>query len=253
MGSVHSYAEPLFWEGDKAIVCLLVHGFAGSPSEMRPLGEYLSAKGYGVSAPLLAGHGTRPEEMILTGWPNWYDSVEKEYLRLSKKYPRKKIVPMGLSMGGTLVLHLAYHYRFEGIVVLNPGFKLRTKKAYFAPILQYFKDYEPRNITDNAKAMRELHKQFYYDSTPIKSVTSQLLLLKQVKKEIFHIKEPILIIQSKRDGTLNPQGAKKIYETVASEVKKLVWLEKSGHIITLGEEKEIVFKKVEEFLCDLMT
>lgn len=251
MSSVHSYAKPFFWEGSKGIICLLVHGFSGSPSEMRPLGEYLRTKGYGVSAPLLAGHGTKPEKMILTGWPNWYDSVESEYLRLLEKYPQRKIVPMGLSMGGTLVLHLAYNYRFQGIVVLSPGFNLRSKKAYLAPVLQYFKDYEPRSISDEAKTMREINKQFYYEKTPIKSVASQLSLLKKVKKEITHIKDPLLIIQSKNDGTLNPKGAKKIYDNVSSQIKKLVWLEQSGHIITLGQENDIVFKNIEEFLCDI--
>src|SRR5437764_946463 len=37
--------------------CLLIHGFAGTPPEMRGLGEYLAAAGYDVMGPLLAGHG----------------------------------------------------------------------------------------------------------------------------------------------------------------------------------------------------
>lgn len=42
--------------GDDGI--LLIHGFTGSPAEMRPLGCYLHERGLTVSAPLLPDHGT---------------------------------------------------------------------------------------------------------------------------------------------------------------------------------------------------
>lgn len=253
MSNIHRNAKPFFSEGHRKTICLLVHGFTGSPSEMKLLGEYLRSKGYGVSAPLLSGHGTTPEEMILTGWYDWYGSVEKEYLRLSNKYPQSKIIPIGLSMGGTLVLHLASHYTLSGIVALCPGLYLRSNKAYMTPVLQYFKKYEHRNVTGNTKTIKNYdnNSQFYYDKTPIKSVASQLSLIKKVRKEITCINAPILIIQSKKDGTLNPQGAKKIYDNIASQEKKLVWLEKSGHIITLGPERSLVFQKTEDFLCNV--
>ena len=32
------------------IGCLLLHGFTGSPSSMKPVGEHLSAQGYSVLA-----------------------------------------------------------------------------------------------------------------------------------------------------------------------------------------------------------
>ena len=32
--------------------CLLIHGFAGTPPEMRGVGEFLAARGYDVMAPL---------------------------------------------------------------------------------------------------------------------------------------------------------------------------------------------------------
>src|SRR5688572_17767016 len=44
--------------GDDA--CLLLHGFTGSPWDMRPLGERLSERGYAVRAIRLPGHGSTP-------------------------------------------------------------------------------------------------------------------------------------------------------------------------------------------------
>lgn len=252
MGIVNKYAKPFFFEGNKKIICLLIHGFTGSPSEMKLLGKYLCSKGYGVSIPLLSGHGTTAEDMLLTSWSDWYDSVEREYMRLVNRYPESKIIPIGLSMGGTLVLHLAYSHCLSGIVTLCPGLYLHSKKAYLAPLLQYFKKFEYKNITSNTKVIRDddngINNQFFYDKTPIKSVSSQLSMIRKVRKEIASINTPFLIIQSKKDRTVDPEGATKIYDTIGSQTKKLIWLEESGHIITLGSERNLVFEEIFNFL-----
>jgi carboxylesterase len=39
--------EPFFFPGNDT-GCLLIHGFTGAPTEMRPLGEFLAGKGYTV-------------------------------------------------------------------------------------------------------------------------------------------------------------------------------------------------------------
>ena len=38
-------AEPFYYQGNK-IGCLLIHGFTGTPKEMRLMGEYLANQGY---------------------------------------------------------------------------------------------------------------------------------------------------------------------------------------------------------------
>ena len=49
--------RPFFFAGGD-VGCLLVHGFTGTPHEMRFLGERLAAQGYTVSGVCLAGHAT---------------------------------------------------------------------------------------------------------------------------------------------------------------------------------------------------
>ena len=46
--------NPFFFEGGE-VGCLLVHGFSGSPPEMRPMGEYLAGKGLQWTWPAPAG------------------------------------------------------------------------------------------------------------------------------------------------------------------------------------------------------
>src|SRR5438067_7525353 len=55
---------------------LLIQGFAGTPPEMRGLGEYLAAAGYDVMGPLLAGHGLTPQAMAQTRWTDWARSAQ---------------------------------------------------------------------------------------------------------------------------------------------------------------------------------
>ncbi|HYP19346.1 MAG TPA: carboxylesterase, partial [Chloroflexia bacterium] len=61
---------------DSPIGCLLVHGFSGSPPEMRGLGTFLAEQGARVEGVRLAGHGTEPEELKGLTWGDWLSSAE---------------------------------------------------------------------------------------------------------------------------------------------------------------------------------
>ena len=68
--------DPFFFEGGTT-GCLLIHGFSGSPPEMRPMGEYLAERGLTVLGVRLAGHGVTPEDMAPTGWRDWVGSAKR--------------------------------------------------------------------------------------------------------------------------------------------------------------------------------
>src|SRR5438132_1117372 len=50
---------------------LLLHGFAGTPPELRRLGEHLAAHGWRCHAPALPGHAATPEALEDTAWHDW--------------------------------------------------------------------------------------------------------------------------------------------------------------------------------------
>jgi carboxylesterase len=60
---------------------------------------------------------------------------------------------------------------------------------------------------------------------------------------------PTLVMQSIREHTVEPESAQFIYNNLGSSDKKLVWLKKSGHIITLDAERELVFEEIGRFLA----
>src|SRR5271163_167146 len=88
-----------FFPGEGVSV-LLVHGFTGTPYEMRYLGERMAARGMRVRGVKLAGHAGAPQELGLTGYDNWYESVVLGLEEL-RQFGEPTVV-VGLSMGAVL-------------------------------------------------------------------------------------------------------------------------------------------------------
>ena len=114
-------AEPYFFPGNDT-GCLLLHGFTGSPTETRWLGEFLAEQGYSVLGVRLSGHGTRPEDLIRMRWRDWLANAEDGWHLLRQSTTR--IFVIGLSMGGVLTLSLAARYKAAGIVTMSTPYAL---------------------------------------------------------------------------------------------------------------------------------
>src|SRR5437879_6801892 len=86
---------------------LLLHGFAGTPPELRRLGEHLAAHGWRCAAPAMAGHATMPEDLERATWRDWAESAGRALDELAAECTQ--VVVAGQSMGGSMALHLAAH------------------------------------------------------------------------------------------------------------------------------------------------
>jgi alpha-beta hydrolase superfamily lysophospholipase len=97
-------AEPFDLAGDRrGVLCL--HGFTGTPYEVRYLGGRLAAHGLTVRGPALPGHATRLEDLVDKTWRDWADGVTAAYDDLAARCDRVAVV--GQSLGGLLALDLA--------------------------------------------------------------------------------------------------------------------------------------------------
>lgn len=236
-------AEPFLLPGGERGV-LLVHGFTGSPSEMRLLGNYLNDLGYTVLAPRLPGHGSSPEEMAKTSWPLWYSAVEDAYILLSGLCTEIDVV--GLSMGGLLSLKLSLEYPVNRVASLSAPIYIADKRLPMLPLYRLIRSYASKR-----------RRRFYdvdeiysvcYDRTPLKCLQSLIELIKHVDQILPTVSKPTLIVQSRNDHTVRPKSARYIYDRVSSIQKQLIWLEESGHIVTLDLERDQVFEVVADFL-----
>ncbi len=232
--------QPFYYKGSKTGI-LLVHGFTGTPAEMRYLGDYLRDKGFTVKAVLLKGHGTSPEDMRRTTQRDWIASAVEGYKELKRECD--EVFSVGLSMGGLLSLYLARSYDVRGIVCLSTPIRILNKQAYYAFVLKFFKDYIEKNPRK--------HKDPFiigYDRTPVRCIHCLFKLIRYVKYHLGKIEKPILIIQSYGDGTVNPVSGNIIYNRIGSKDKSIIHLHNSGHIITCDCEKEQVFEEIYGFI-----
>src|SRR5262245_53840522 len=97
--------EPFDWRAGRR-GCLLVHGLAGTPYEMRGLGERLHAAGYTVRGVCLPGHGSSIAELARCRWQDWADALERELDGL--RVDCDPVAVAGLSLGSLLALQLAH-------------------------------------------------------------------------------------------------------------------------------------------------
>ncbi|EOD00756.1 alpha/beta hydrolase [Caldisalinibacter kiritimatiensis] len=246
MNYLHENAKPFYFKGNN-IGILLIHGFTGSPAEMRLLGEYLADKGYTVKGILLKGHGTKVEDMEQTNWKDWISSAETELIQLKNKCD--KIIVIGLSMGGIIALNLAARFEVDSIISISAPINITNKKAYFSSILKYFKKYEYKPKKELAKDIEDY--LIGYDKTPVSVVPHLLKLIRKTKWRLRKVKAPVLILQSKNDNTVKYDSAEYIFNKVGSEIKKLVFLEKSGHVVTVDCERDKAFKEINKFIKDI--
>ncbi|MCX7779789.1 MAG: alpha/beta fold hydrolase [Negativicutes bacterium] len=235
-------AEPFFLPGGEHGV-LAVHGFTGSPAEMRLLADYLHRLGYTVLGPRLCGHGTSAKEMAATAWTHWYSAVEDGYHYLRSFCQEVSVV--GLSMGGLLALKLANEYPVAKVVAIAAPIYIKDRRLPLLPLYRLFRSY-----------VVKVRKRFDvdpiysigYDETPLSSLASLLELIKHVARQLPGITAPALVIQSRAEHTVRPESAEFIYKRLGSGEKKIIWLEKSGHVVTLDLEREAVFEHIAAFL-----
>jgi carboxylesterase len=231
-----------FYKSGGSEACLLIHGFTGSPAHMRYLAQSLNDEGYVVRGVRLPGHGTSLEEMETTDSDDWLTKVEEEYLSLKEK--KDQVYVLGLSMGGVLSLLLAEKYDVDKIVPIAAPVKIQNKLAYLTPVLKYFKRF------DRWPGTAEDDYDIGYSGMPVKSVPELLKLMRQAKQDLKQIDCPTLIVQSWGDETVEPISAEIIHDTISSNRKEILWLEESGHVCTVGPEKDKIHRQVIQFLAN---
>lgn len=210
---------------------------------MRLLGEYLNSKGFTVKCVLLPGHGTTPEDLNETTTDDWYAEAEHACCELLSSH--SKVMVAGLSMGGLLTIRIASQLPIERAAILAAPIYLQDKRVPLFPILRYFVKYLPKQKRNYHEAAKY---NVAYDKMPTKPIGSILQMIKTAKAEyIPKIEIPCLVMQSKIEHTVAPKSAQYIYDNIKSKVKKLVWFEHCGHILTLDNEREKVFELVGEF------
>lgn len=251
MAEVIPGCEPFYLERGPTGV-LLIHGFTGTPREMRWLGEYLAEQGLTVLGVRLVGHATTLEDMEPTTWHDWWSSVKEGYADLSRRC--EQVFVMGLSLGGMLTLHLGAHYPdVAGLVAMSvPGKPLNTDSFGLPEPLDESNRFLPPREEGQGDDLqdRQVAEEWHvaYDRTPVRCLVSLFDFSHHLHDDLPDVRAPLLLVQSRSDGIVAPENMPHIYDRVASVDKDMVWLERGGHVVTEDYDKEVVFAKAYAFV-----
>ncbi len=228
-------------------VCLLVHGLTGSPAEMRLLGEYLFAHGISVYAPLLPGHGTRPEDLNEVTRDDWLDEAERALSPLLQG--GCPTFAMGLSLGALIAAELAArHPELAGLVLFSPAIKTVNKLAPLAPLLSRLIPMVPKGDECDLSDPDAERLLWHYDRWPTQGVAEFWRLRKSVRRRLPRITVPTLIFHSSQDASITRDAGRVVYAGLGSQEKELVHLHHSGHVMIVDVKRETIFAQTLGFV-----
>jgi carboxylesterase len=233
-------AEPFSFEGGPAGV-LLLHGFTGNPSSMRPLGEWLAARGHAVECPRYPGHGTQWRDLARYRWQDWVREAEGTLDRLASK--TRGIVLCGLSMGAVMALHLASTRPevVKALVLVNPF--ARDRRITLLPWLWPLVPTQKGVGNDIAKAAQN---ELPYERIPSRGIAELAKFLRVVAKETPSIRQPVVIFNSPQDHVVPRGTARWLLGRLRTTEKELVELPNSYHVATLDHDAEMIFERTHE-------
>ena len=242
-------AEPFFFPGG-SVGCLLVHGFTGSPKEMRCMGEYLNEQGYTALGIRLAAHATQPQDMLRARWQDWFASVEDGWHLLSKSC--HQIYLAGLSMGGALCLLAGSQLPAAGLVAMSTPYDLHQDPRL--PYIKFLHRLQPRI----AKGSPDWHNpqaaldHIDYPYYPTRSIIELRALLAEMRANLANVKMPVLLVHSRQDHTVSPDDVHAIYNALGTDRKSILWVDDSNHVVTREPERLRIFQAAADFIQQTM-
>lgn len=225
--------------------CLLVHGLTGSPAEMRPLAEYLSARDYHCVVPLLPGHGTRLEDLHHVAWRDWMHSAAQALADLQTEY--ENVYAAGLSLGTLIVAHLAaQHPELAAVALLSPALAVSNRFLWLAPFIHPIVRTFPKS-PGNLHAADASSYIWSYDRWSTHALGELWRLQRQVKSEMSSVRVPALVVYTTRDTALANDAGQQTLVRWGFRDKELMTLHESEHVVTLDIERDVVLERVAAF------
>ncbi|MEO8549191.1 MAG: alpha/beta fold hydrolase [Kofleriaceae bacterium] len=243
-------AEPFdLGSEDASTSVLCVHGFTGTPYEMRFLGEHLADAGFRVRGLRLPGHGTSPEDLDRTTWRDWAGAVEHAFDEL--RAVGAPVAVVGQSLGGLLALHLASH-RPEVAAVCSlaaplwlDGLSGKVARWASSGALSWIAQI-PKLYGSDCRDPVVRKENPSYRSIPTKALAQLAAFMRVADEALDHVTQPVLVVHAKHDHTAPVACATEIARRTHARRTKL--LERSYHLIAADVERDIVAEEVRSFL-----
>lgn len=202
-----------WWIPKGEYVLLFAHGNGGNISHRVDIAARFFEEGFSIFLFDYRGYGKSKGKPTERGT---YQDIEGvlQYLHKKLSIPPSRIIPVGESMGGAIVVELCTHYDFRAAVLISPAISLSQVMSHLFP------DYL-------------LNKKFsgIYDSS----------------EKITKIHSPMLIIHGDNDELVPFEQGRELFRR-ANHPKVFYKIHGAGHndIYEMGGEK--IFKRIRKFI-----
>jgi carboxylesterase len=238
---------------------LLVHGFPGTPWEVRAIAEVLMELGFEAHAPLLPGFGPQIGTLGQRGRSDWERSVRRAYDLVAPG--ASELLLVGYSMGAALVTRMAATTRSDRLILINPftgvGFPYSVLLPVLVPLLRSYRPYLWADFDD--ELLREVLGRILPD-LDVDDLTTRQRLRREVKVPLRSLEQarrvgaaawvaaptvrvPTLVVQGSNDPVVPPGRTRRFVRRLGGSVRSLevpgghalVWPGKPGHDEMVGE------------------
>ncbi len=226
--------QPFFWNGGQP-AALLVHGFPGTPAEMRPLAAVLHESGWTVHAPLLPGFGPDIATLFERDHTEWVNAVQSALAELRQRH--QPVLLVGHSMGGALALQVGAHHPPDGLVLTAPFWQLgewwqRWIGLLLKPFVRRLQPFKTVDFTnpDVRQAILNFMPGLDLDDPDLQAEIRDFALPTRIFEQLLNvgkkayrlasqINSPTLIVQGTQDETVPANRTRRLLKQFSRPVR----------------------------------
>jgi len=225
-----------------AVLCL--HGFTGTPYEVRYPAEALARHGFACLGPALPGHCETPEALNRTRRQEWVETSLDHFDRLVATHSR--VYLLGLSMGALLGLWICARRPVPGALILAAPLDLGLWVRTVIPLLPRFVRSLPK--TSDIVDEEALARHPRYSRLPLTGLRELMALQRELVPLLGRVEAPLCLIYSRRDRAVRLSDADRIARSVSSRDVEVHTLAESGHVMPVDLQRDEVALKALRFL-----
>jgi carboxylesterase len=221
--------QPFLWPGGRP-AALLLHGFPGTPAEVRPLAEVLHQAGWTAQGLLLPGFGPDIPTLFERDYREWNDAAAAALADLQNRH--RPVILAGFSMGAAVALNVAAERPPDGLVLVSPFWRLGTRTQYIIwqglkHIFRHFQPFRKADFSDPQmqagfanfggeldlsnpevqEALRELR-------VPARLLDQVFATGRSAKEAAGQVSIPTLIFQGMHDDLVRPALTRQLLQTI---------------------------------------
>lgn len=213
---------------------LMIHGFTGTPDELRATAMIAHEIGFDVEVPGLPGMGADIANFSRVSRENWLAAVDDAWQRFSARY-RQRIL-LGYSLGGALAIHAAVERPADAVMLMSPLIRIADTRAFALPVAQYvmkevapfahldfshpgvrdfFRKTLPGLDVENPEVQESIRNEFVM---PTRLLNECRLVGREAGRLASDIDRPVTIIQGRPDRIVGHKNARWLVDQVTGPV-----------------------------------